>query len=171
MPRVPAQNVKPRKYCRTEFHPDAEAYLVNLADEMGVNVAYVIRLCVAKSLPEIEETLRSGERPPDEMKKPTKPLKTRVRAPAPIPAQSSQPPPPILTFLETGEMPPAPEESCEPAPSPDPQEDPQDWESPPEPAEQPAFPISSDHLDADPTPTLDPLQLKIQRARQQRRRG
>ncbi len=164
MPRVPAQNVKPRKYCRTEFHPDAEAYLVNLADEMGVNVAYVIRLCVAQSLPEIEELLRSGERPHDEMKKPTKPLKTRVRRPAQIPSVSSEPPPPILEFLETGQMPfvPGPEEApgdaCEPSTFPETDEPSQESPRPDPPSEEPA------------SETLDPVQRKIELDRRTRRR-
>lgn len=175
MPRQAAQPAKPRKYCRTEFHPVAEAYLKDLADDVGEEVGYIIRLCVAKSLPEIEAALRSGERPADEMKKPTKALKTTLRKPKPIPEVSQEPAPPILTFLETGEMPAElqtpPEEACEPSLSPDPSEGRQEAERPAEPAAPPASPPTVDPSGSSPTPSLDPLQRKIEQARLRRRRG
>lgn len=172
MPRQAAQPPPKRKFCRTEFHPMAEQYLKDLADEIGCEVGYIIRLCVKQALPEIEATLRSGKLPADELKRPTKPLKTRVPKSARVPTVSNEPPPPIAEFLETGEMPPAPPappRSAEPEPSPEPKEPRQEPERPAEPTASPVSPTSSDLPDADPKPTLDPLQLKLQRVGKMRR--
>lgn len=172
MPRQPAQHIKPRKYCRTEFHPDAEEYLKDLADDVGVEVAYIIRLCVKKSLPEIEATLRSGELPHDELKKPSKPLKTTLRKPRPTPNVSKEPPPLIAVFAETGVMPPdppAPAKSAEPETEPEPIERRQEPDGPAEPPAPPVSPHASDRPDAGPTPSEDPLQRKLQRVGKMRR--
>lgn len=157
---MPAHTVPKRKYCRTEFHPDAEEYLKSLADDVGVEVGYIIRLCVGRSLPEIEAILRTGELPHDEMKRPTAPLKTRRRKVAEAPLQSKQPPPPLAILLETGEMPPEPEPlpvSPEPAPEPEPREDRQEPEPAPEPRASPVSdPDGSSPSGSEPPPPARP---------------
>lgn len=164
MPRVAARTPPRRAYCRTEFHPKVEEYIKDLADEMGVEPAYIIRLCVAGSLPQVEATLRSGERPHDEMKRPSKPLKTRAPKPRTVPQESALPAPALAAFLEDGVMPFEPEPSvpplvAEPSPEPPPREAPQEPERPAEPPAEPS-----------PAPLPDPLHASASPHRIQRRR-
>lgn len=170
MPRVPAQPAKRRGYCRTEFHPDAEEYLKDLADDIGAQVAYVIRLCVQRALPEVEAELRDAaahgrELPADELKKPTKPLRTTLRKPKPTPDASRLTPPPIAEFLETGEM-PAPE-PAEPPAEDLPRSDPQAPEEQAGPAAD--SPPSPDPGEASPPSSDDLFRAKLARVKTMRR--
>ena len=165
--------MKPRKFVRTELHPDAEEYLKDLAEDIGVEPAYIVRLCIARALPEVEAVLRDvvenfKELPHDELKKPTKPLRTARQKVQETPLYSLLEPPPIAGFLETGEMPLAPldpPDNAAPSPSPSSTEDWQGWESPAEEAAPPVAPPISAPKDDE----LDPLQAKLKKVTKMRR--
>lgn len=104
MPRRPAQNYPPQKFIAAEVRSDFKEDLVKLADEFGVSIQYLIRLCVYRDIANVAAIIRSGEYPTDDLA-PSAKLRTPKPKVFQAKLESRQEPPPLSTFVDTGSFP------------------------------------------------------------------